>query len=243
MIMIQYCLINRLKYLNLSNNEIYYIPRLRLLGTSNLQSTVTQNMQNHNGNDRSGGTTSRSISELREDDGLASLSPKLEECVPSDGPLRDGEVGGALEEEGEETSKVGNGRTASAPAIPLRNQTLEHLLIRRKQTQSKSDTNLRSKQSNTPTPKLETTQSQNGMSTTSVPIPGTKSSVPNASPPPNTQRTDRGSPRDVESGGMEGKIEQWSPSEVMMMNQGGSDLFPFPRLETLNLVNNLVSKS
>ncbi len=199
-----------------------------------------QNAQNHDRNFDRSGRTSRNVSDMKEDDGLALLSPKLEESVPSSAPSKGSEKGRALREEvGQVATKVGNGRTASAPAIPLRNQTQEHLERTKQHFQSKSDTYLRSRQSNVHPVKLESTQPQSAMSTTSIPIPGSKNSVPNTSTAsPNTQRADKGSPRESD---VDGNIEQWSPSLVMMMNQSGPNLLPFPCLETLSLINNLVS--
>ena len=228
----------RLKYLNMDNNEIYYIPKLKLLGTSTLQSTVTQNMQNRDRNfdhDRSG-RTSRGVSELREDRKVVSLTTELD---GSGRPSRSGDKSRVSEEGvGHMTMQEGSGRTVCSASTTLLSN---HQDRQEKLHQSKSDSFLSSKQQQM-SPKLEVTQPQSNR----PPTPGSVSehSIPivlspvaeQADSSPKETRTIRNS-----DGGMQENIEQLSPSRVMMLNQCGSNLVPFPCLQTLSLVNNLVS--
>lgn len=176
-----------MKYLNVDNNDMYTIPRLKLLGTRSLSRTPHT-------------TTTTTTDSSYEDHVLTTLSPPSAETAFSTHDQRSD--GGVV-----------SISTTPPPASPLASAPLSptHKLGGEKTTAHSSSiqTSISS-----PVPRTEGT-----CSTNSIPIPGSS--------------TDRD--------GRMGRSPQWSPIPAVKGENKVADFSPFPVLETLSMVNNLVS--
>lgn len=217
----------RLKYLNLDNNEIYTIPRLKLLGTNLLRPFSRAYDQD------------RATGDLQTDNRVPILSPQP--------PETEGNATGREAAENDVLVTTGGmGRLPSIPQSPVEDKVGKKDLHTASAPAFKEAVSVEGKERERKmhAQSLVIKQPPSEQAANSILRPGTTStddSIPmlgsDSNSTPATNNADRGgdtNQTDVE-------FEQWSPSPALLDSRQGSDLFPYPVLETLSLVNNLVS--
>lgn len=261
----------RLKYLNLNNNEMYTIPRLKLLGTNHLRPHSKSTPTHSSNHDRTKGesTDLTAVNTMQapslqgrdseESRGGVSQRVGAPESTQDSPVRRDSE-----QEEAEKRLPILL-RTASAPVSPIAQHSscadsrVDYKIFRNRtkslclpsEQSSGGARPIASSMSTGSIPMGTSDANRSGLVSIpdsifnpinpvtssvvgcSVPIPGS-----NLDEPPMSNAADRGG----DTKGTSVQFEEWSPTQIVEEgSEGEANLLPFPVLETLSLVNNLVS--
>ena len=263
---------HRLRYLNLDNNEIYTIPHLKLLGTSPLKpaKSTEQNLMTHTSSSSSlDGTpalihSSSTLPVLREegsqiDDARESsrAGTREEDWVVADDakPTEQGEgrndprttksepslvdhlkIENVLEEVEEESSSTSK---QAIPSDATFSDKLSKTPLHSEVSQVKSEPSLVHQSAKTDS-KIEAEDTSGDIKEKNLPSSpsGHTTTTSDTTPPPHTDITPPAQIDQSAEGGGVGNLQLISGGDENL-----KELAPFPQLETLSLVNNLVSKS
>ena len=261
---------HRLRYLNLDNNEIYTIPHLKLLGTSPLKParSTEQNLMAHTSSSLDGTPalihSSSTLPVSREEDiqiddareSSRGAGTREEDWVVADDakPTEQGEgrndprttksepslvdhlkmenISEEVEEKSSSTSKQ------AIPSDATFNDKLSKTLLHSEVSQVKSEPSLVHQSAKTDS-KIEAEDTSGDIKEKNLPSSpsGHTTTTSDTTPPPHTDITPPAQIDQSAEGGV-GNLQLISGSDENL-----KELAPFPQLETLSLVNNLVSKS